>query len=227
MGLSPIAQTTLADEVEKRVRAFIRENNYQPGDALPGELELAERLGVSRNVLREALSRLRMLGLVESRKRRGMVVGRPNLFLGLERVIETAWFSPDETAHLRELRLVLELGMAELVCQRCTEADLEALDAIAEQEGAATGLEERLAADHAFHKRLFEMSGNPLLSRFQGLLDHFFAIQVQAEGEPPRQPIPAERSHHHIIDAVRTGDPAALRSALANHLSVYAERNSQ
>jgi DNA-binding FadR family transcriptional regulator len=67
--IAPIRQNTLADTVEGRLRQFIRKRGFHPGDALPKETELAAQLDVSRNVVREALSRLRMLGIVESRRR--------------------------------------------------------------------------------------------------------------------------------------------------------------
>ena len=63
--LGRIVQTTMADVVELRLRDYLREKSFKPGDPLPKEMDLAESLGVSRNVVREALSRLRMLGMVE------------------------------------------------------------------------------------------------------------------------------------------------------------------
>ena len=74
LDLMPIVSTTMADQVEERLREYITNKAFKPGDAIPKEIELAEALGVSRNVVREALSRLRMLGMIETKKRRGMVL---------------------------------------------------------------------------------------------------------------------------------------------------------
>ena len=77
--LGRIVQKTMADVVEVRLRDYLKEKSFKPGDPLPTEVDLAETLGVSRNVVREALSRLRMLGMVETKKKRGMILARPDI----------------------------------------------------------------------------------------------------------------------------------------------------
>ena len=62
---NPDKNISLADQVEQKLIAYLKNNNFNTGDQLPKEIELAERLGVSRKIVREALSRLRMLGMVE------------------------------------------------------------------------------------------------------------------------------------------------------------------
>lgn len=75
---------TLVDHVEDRVLSYLSEHDFKLGDKLPSEHELAVSLGVTRSVVREALSRLKMLGIVESRTRRGMVLKEPSIFGGDE-----------------------------------------------------------------------------------------------------------------------------------------------
>ena len=70
--LEALRSQTLADGVENSLLEYIRGNNMQIGDTLPKEEDLAESLGVSRHIVREGISRLKALGLVESRKKRGM-----------------------------------------------------------------------------------------------------------------------------------------------------------
>src|SRR5687767_13233655 len=86
--LAPVSNITMTDVVEVKLRDYLKKKSFKPGDALPKELELAEALGVSRNVLREALSRLRMLGMVETKKKRGMVLARPDILGSFERVLD-------------------------------------------------------------------------------------------------------------------------------------------
>lgn len=62
-----LSTTTLADQVEEKIIEYIKENHLTPGDSLPNEMQFSEMLGISRNVVREAMSRLRMLGLIQSR----------------------------------------------------------------------------------------------------------------------------------------------------------------
>ena len=79
---------SLVDRVEKHIIEYIKENALKAGDALPKELEFAETLGVSRTAIREAMLRLRTLGLVESRKHRGMVILEPDLVHNFEKMLD-------------------------------------------------------------------------------------------------------------------------------------------
>ncbi|MEI9806595.1 MAG: GntR family transcriptional regulator [Bacteroidota bacterium] len=86
--IEKITSTTMADVVEVRLRQYLKKRAFKPGDALPSEMELSAALDVSRNVLREALSRLRMLGMIESKKKRGMILAEPDILGGFERVMD-------------------------------------------------------------------------------------------------------------------------------------------
>lgn len=66
---------TLAEVVEKQLLGYIRQGGLQAGDLLPKEEELAAALKVSRHIVREGISRLKVLGIVEARKHRGTVIG--------------------------------------------------------------------------------------------------------------------------------------------------------
>src|SRR5688500_16518177 len=90
IDIERISYKTMAEVVEVRLREYLKKKALKPGDALPTEMELAEALGVSRNVLREALSRLKMLGIVETRKKRGMILTSPDILGSLERVLDPA-----------------------------------------------------------------------------------------------------------------------------------------
>src|SRR5665647_3935283 len=79
---------TLVDKVEASILQFIKVKKLIPGDTLPNEMILSSELGISRNVLREALSRLRMLGIVQSRTKRGIVIQEPSMLSSFEKVIE-------------------------------------------------------------------------------------------------------------------------------------------
>ena len=68
LGIEPLVVQTMADKVEESLGKYLREKGFKAGDLLPREVELAEALGVSRNVVREALSRFKMLGIIESKR---------------------------------------------------------------------------------------------------------------------------------------------------------------
>jgi len=107
MQLKAIEKTNLVEVVEQKILNIVRKNNLSIGDSLPAELELTEGLGVSRSVVREALSRLRMLGLLESRKKRGMVIAEPDVFGGCSQVLDAAFLNEKTQRDLCEMRITL------------------------------------------------------------------------------------------------------------------------
>ena len=107
MQLTAIEKTNLVERVEQKLLDLIRKNRLTVGDSLPPELELTQGLGVSRSVVREALSRLRMLGLLESRKKRGMVIAEPDVFGGCRQILDTAFLHAHTQRDLFEMRLML------------------------------------------------------------------------------------------------------------------------
>ena len=154
--LKPIRQTSLADQVETTLIEYLRQNNFSAGDALPKEMELAEDLGVSRNIIREALSRLRMLGMIESKKRKGMILTEPDLFSGVERVMSPNILGANAMKDIFELRLVLEVGMGDLLFARCTPKDIDALEQVAKKEAndpKTSSLKVRLNYEIEFHSK--------------------------------------------------------------------------
>ena len=116
---------TLVDKVEKSIIDYIKNNALKVGDALPKELEIAESLGVSRTAVREAMLRLRTLGLIESRKHRGMVILEPDLVHNFEKMLDPALVNVKKLSLLFELRLMLEVGMSDFVFARKTPRQLK------------------------------------------------------------------------------------------------------
>ena len=147
------------------------------------ETELAAALGVSRNIVREALSRLRMLGLIESRKRRGMILTQPDVMNGFERILHPTILDINFRKQLFELRLVLEVGLGDLLFARKNEAHLAKLDAIVERERKANTQIERIRCEVDFHSTLYEMAGNDTLKRFQTILMPVFEYVVEYESQ--------------------------------------------
>ena len=126
--LVPLGSLSMTDRVENILREYFAENKFKPGDALPNETDIAAQLNVSRNVVREALSRLRMLGMIEARPRRGMIIAQPDLLAGLEKVLNPLILSIDNLKDIFEMRLILEMGIAEFLFVRKTRKDIEELE---------------------------------------------------------------------------------------------------
>ena len=111
--IKPVQKESMVDQVENNLRAYIKERGFKPGDTLPTESELASSMNVSRNVIREALSRFKMLGLISSNKKNGIRLIKFELFPALERVLDPTVLDRSTLHELFELRIMLEIGMAD------------------------------------------------------------------------------------------------------------------
>lgn len=219
-GLVPIEATTMADVVEVRLREYLKKNSFKPGDALPKELEIAEALGVSRNVVREALSRLRMLGMIETKKKRGMILGRPDILSAFERVLDPLIIDKDTLQDIFELRLVLETGLADLLYLRKTDKDIEELEKIAKSEKHVDDQPFRIKNEIAFHGKLYEITRNDTLKRFQSMLLPIFGYVLAVE----KVPQPTGVSHLDLVEILKTGTKEDFRRGMLEHLKPHFDK---
>ncbi|HEX6023097.1 MAG TPA: FCD domain-containing protein [Solirubrobacter sp.] len=165
-AFQPIRQRTAADEVVGVLVNAIRGGLYGPGDLLPRERDLAERLRVSRTVVREATRVLSRAGVVDVRRGRagGVVVAS---LANLSSVVAQIRGETQETLQsIFEARRSLETTIALLAAQRATNAQLERLERLVDElDSLLDQPEEFLARDVQFHIALGESTSNPLLAR--------------------------------------------------------------
>ncbi|WP_336514199.1 FadR/GntR family transcriptional regulator [Pollutibacter soli] len=213
--LERIAHKTMADIVEIRLRDFLKKKAFKPGDALPKEIELAESLGVSRNVVREALSRLRMLGMIETKRKRGMVLASPDIMGSFERVLDPMFINENTLRDIFELRLTLEMGLADLLYLRMKKEDVDELEEIAKNQKITAGQHSfRIKNEIAFHGKLYTMTGNDTLQRFQNMLLPIFGYLVSLE----KVPIIGKVSHLDLVNILRKGGKEDFRQGMFLHL---------
>jgi len=218
MGKTNVKKSGLADQATNRLRAYIINNKFKPGDLLPGEIELAHELGVSRTIIREALSRFRMLGIVESRRRRGMVLRSPDILNGIELALNANWLNADAMREMFELRLMLEIGMADFLFRHKDEKLLKKLEKIILREKEATNEAERMKADADFHASLYAATNNHTLLRFQKLLYPLFEEYAAEEVKSSTRPIV---DHDRLLHELRTGSVATFRVAMRHHIDPH------
>lgn len=161
---------TLVDQVEDRLLNYFKENNLQIGDPIPNEMDLAASLGVARNVLREALSRLKMIGMIESRPRRGMVLREPSLLGGMTRIIDPRILSESSLFDILDFRIALEIGICSDIFRNLTDDDLKDLQAIVEAGEMMGNNEYSSISEYTFHSKLYEITGNRTISEFQSII---------------------------------------------------------
>jgi DNA-binding FadR family transcriptional regulator len=221
---------SLAHDLVEGIGERIRGGALKPGDKLPTEAEIMRDWGVSRTVVREALSRLQAGGLVETRHGIGTFVLEPAPAAGFRidpAEIETA---VDVMAVL-ELRISLETESAGLAAQRRTEDQLaqmrQALDELAAGE---TGGSDTVSPDFRFHLLIAKSTGNRY---FADIMSHLGATLIPrarinssrlAQEDLPQYLRRLSREHEEIYDAIARRDPESARAAMRLHLTNSRER---
>lgn len=214
-----IDTSSLVDKVEDGLVKLLQEKKLKIGDSIPKEIELAETLGVSRTVVREALLRLRMMGLIDSRKKKGAVITSPDLFGILGKSMNPHILDQETLKEIFELRLVLEIGMADFLFKRITKKDIAELKEIVSNEPPAAQ-HHLFNIDHeiAFHGKLYEITGNETLKKFQRLLLPVFDYVHNSGLLKQQTKLKTFVSHIGLVDILENGTPETFRNGMRSHL---------
>lgn len=214
-------EATLSTRVIRQIEDLVLQKKLTPGDRLPSERDLAEQLGVSRTVVREAIRSLVARGLLEVRPGIGATVRQPSAATVSESVHLFLRTGGSELTYpkVHEIRRVLEIEIAGLAAERRTTDDLAHLEAILDEMSAIGEDRERFAeSDVNFHAALADATQNELFSL---LLDSIADIMLEVRysgfelaGAPER----ALHYHRAIYAQVKAGDPEGARDAMREHL---------
>src|ERR1700675_2646158 len=223
-----VKTSRLFEQIVQQVEDSILKGQLKPGDQLPAERDLAQRFGVSRTAVREAVKTLREKGLVEAYSGRGTFVTNGTsqaIRQSLDLMIRIN--QQDGSANLAELRLVLEPEIAGLAAPRIEEQLLTTMrEAVAAMDRNLHDPEAYVEADLDFHLALAEAVGNPLilslLDSIVGLLREQRSRIFSGDGGPER----GQFHHKRILQAIERRDPDAARDAMRAHLEQVREDSS-
>lgn len=218
-------QFSLVDKVESDLLDFFQERQYKTGDVIPKEIELAVQLGVSRTVVREAMQRLRMRGMIDTKKKRGTVITNPDLLSLLEKTMHPGILDEETLRDVFELRMVLEIGMGDLLFERITQRDIDELYAIVADEPAnPEDMIFDVDMEVRFHGKLYEITGNRTLKRFQRMLlpafDYVHKSGILKKNVNHKKFV----SHRGLVDVLQHGTPETFRNAMRNHFENHFQR---
>ena len=219
MEIQAVKTRRLYLQVAEQLMGFIQGGTLEPGERLPSERDLAERFGVSRPTIREAMIALEIAGLVEIRTGSGIYVVQPRA--SLQESLGDEGPGPFE---ILETRLLIETETAALAAARISDAQLAELETALnemEQENAGGTVTER--ADRQFHCIIAQASQNSALAsivdwlwdlRDKSKLSAVFHQRVRAEGVHP-----SFDEHRRIFTALQRRDPVRAREAMHRHIS--------
>ncbi|RQO74630.1 FadR family transcriptional regulator [Pedobacter sp. KBW06] len=217
--------SSLVDRVEANLVQLLQVKKLKIGDSIPTEMELCTSLGVSRTVVREALLRLRMMGLIESKKKRGMIITSPDLFGILRKSMNPHILDEETLKEIFEIRLVLEIGMADFLFNRITADDIKDLKEIIEkQPEAPKDYIFEIEHEITFHGKLYEIAGNKTLKNFQKMLLPIFDYVHNSGLLKESVSISKFVSHKGLVDILENGSPELFRNAMRNHLETHFQR---
>ena len=211
----------LADQVASALEAEIRTGRIRATEKLPTEAALAQQFQVSRTVVREAVSRLKSLGLVDSRQGSGVYAQSPG--------IEPLQFdlphaaSREAVMQIVEVRRALESEVAELAAQRRTPSDVAAIrQAMQHIAHAVHSGHDGVEEDVLFHRAIAQAAGNPFMISTLDYMAQFLqgATRVTRANEARRSDFAraVTQEHESIVQAIEAGDAPAARRAATEHM---------
>lgn len=207
----------LYSKILKQIQEQIIHGGLMPGDKLPAERQMAESLGCSRPALKQALSILEAMEILECRQ------GDGNYILPFQNKI----FNPiilnfharkGSMEDILEVRYMLEVQVIKLLARKATAHDLKPLEEIVEQmkdvKTGSASIEERVALNNAFHSTMIHLDNNPILTAFYDSILDLVGIHITStNGEN------FYISHKNILDSIKGGDPMKAAEMMMQHFT--------
>jgi GntR family transcriptional repressor for pyruvate dehydrogenase complex len=211
----------LTDEAIEKIKQMIISGRVRPGEKLPREADLAAELGLSRNSLREAVKALSLINVLDVRQGDGTYATSLAPSLLLEALSFIVDFHRDDTVlDFLEVRRILEPGATALAALRMSDDDKTKLGDILDSVAVDSPVEDFVAADLEFHKKIAIGSGNSVLA---SLVDNMSMPTARARiWRGMTEPRAQERTlaeHRAIYQAIVNGDPELARSWAIAHIA--------
>ncbi len=216
--MSPAPRTaSQANALADRIRERIQSEQLADGEFFMTEAQLALEYGVSRTVTREAVSRLQALGILEGRKRKGLLVRHPDPVRLLSNSLPSLLASEGDWRELAQLRYVLEVGAIELAIRAATNeqiAELEQITVELERAQKEPELTTRIELDVRFHAQILKMTGSRLIAGMQQVLVEFFRLSPHSASDSQDAGERISREHRELFEAIRDRDVERARAMI-------------
>lgn len=222
--ISPIKKTRVAEEVADRIRVLMLDGTFPPGEPLPSERHLAERFGVSRGSIRDALRTLETIGLVETRHGQGTFP----LELSVERLVaplaSVMAYRSDLQTELLDVRRMFEPAVARAAALRATEEDLADLQRVldAQRQKLKSG-QSAITEDTAFHAILARATRNRVVMSIMATLNDLLVESRTQSLNQKGRPARSIDGHESVVAALRRRDPDAASQAMYDHIDQIAD----
>jgi len=225
LELESVPTGSPASEVARQLVSLLTAGDLAPGSRLPSERVLAERLGVGRSAVREALAALEILGIVQIRPGSGTYLQGGTSDLLPTTLSWGLMLASNRTRELLEVRSSLERTAAILAAQRATPAQLDELQTyIDRQHQALDDPDAFIDADVRFHVLLARSAGNDVLADLLQSLRSMLSVWVGRRVRTRQATEAAYEEHRAILEALRAGDVLAVQRAMDDHMATASAR---
>jgi DNA-binding FadR family transcriptional regulator len=214
LKMKSVKRQTMSKQVVDQIIELLTSRQLNPGDKLPTETELTDLLFVSRPVLREALSSLETMGVIQRKTREGTYFANK---IGSKPFSIMLALSAGDIPSVMEARMALELGLVTMAAEKITEQQLEALEALLQE--MASNKVDYLHIDREFHRTIAYSANNPILEGSIDPLLSMFDETLNQIAVTDRDHAVTLQEHRAIFDALKKKDPIAAYSSMYRHLT--------
>lgn len=228
MDTADIIQSIKSIEVEsptnkiiQQLKQLITTGQLKPGDRLPAERILAERLGVGRSYVREAIRKLEFFGLLKTSPQSGTYVSGYSIKMIEGVLTDIINFNKDDFSALIEARYYMEINAARLAAMRRTDEDLALLRAaVADYDNKVNNKQDAVQEDMFIHLRIANATKNSVFeSMLLMLLPDIIKNIIDQKICGDNRGLQAMTEHHEILQAIADQDADAAGAAMAAHLA--------
>ncbi len=216
--VQPVKKVNVSNEVFKQLKQMLLRGDVKPGEKFLSENELADAFGVSRMTARQAVQKLVVLGLLETRLGEGSFVKEVQPGMLMNQIIPAIYLSENSLLEVFEFRTVVEGKVAEIAANKATAEDIEELEEIWGEIQSCKEDEQQFARmDMAFHVKLAKISKNSILSVTYGIINDAMKMAmeqiVSISGTK-------DGIHYHglILEAIKEANGEKARKIMTEHV---------
>jgi GntR family transcriptional repressor for pyruvate dehydrogenase complex len=208
------------DKIIQQLKQLIVSGQLKPGDRLPAERVLAEKLGVGRSYVREAIRKLEFFGLLKTSPQSGTYVSGYSIKMIEGVLTDIINFNKDDFSALIEARYYMEINAARLAAMRRTNEDLALIrSAVEDYDNKVNNKQDAVQEDMFIHLRIANATRNSVFeSMLLMLLPDIIRNIVEKKICGDNRGIKAMTEHHEILRAIEDGDADAAGEAMSRHL---------
>ncbi len=229
LAFKPIHTKKIYEEIMEQLKNMITRGELKPGDKLPSERDLAEALKVSRASVREALTALETVGILDIRPGEGTFVKRSSDSETIEPLALLLAFEQNPGGQMMEVRRILETESAALAAVRATTEDLQKIEDSLQVMRTADSISEAVEADLRFHYAIAEATKNTVLLRIMNTVADLMHHTFRKDREDIYAKTGAQviSEHEAIINAIKNREPQKAWTKMLEHINnIEANLNS-